>query len=153
MTLVSLKKILGLALALTSITTHAASFKLACNMRATYSYSTGAVENYAGKAIVEIEENPRGTIILIASEIEPVNELSITTLAREGLSVDNFSDDSKWEIINYSSRSTGKARTKLTIDRLTGLIVVSKYFSGNLGTTQTQASGDCESLNIKSKKF
>ncbi len=153
-----MKKLIFLLLILVSFNLQAEEFKLSCNIRLVTYYSVdGSSETHQYNEVFEITDYGKSKYIMPSS----VNFRSVSTSNRSKnhpntLSIDDFSDLSKWDItVNTKSKIEGKVDvTSIRIDRNVGKIWYSADFNTPSGNTILETGvGDCEKVDVSKKKF
>jgi hypothetical protein len=103
--------------------------------------------------VFTITEYPSKKFIIPTSD----NFSSVSTVVfPDVLSINDFSDSSKWDIsVNQKGIVEGSViNTSIRIDRNTGQIWYSRTFPAENGITISEDGiGNCEKINMKKKKF
>ena len=158
--LARMKKVLFLSLVVGSLSCNSASafeLKLQCNYSAKALHSNGTVETEAGSAIVDITEVGHDLFIMVEHAGMDMSERSVSTAARAGKSINNFSDKNRWDLTNTQVFSDGriiKRTQRISVDRNTGGLGVSSVTSFRSGNhIEFNASGNCVKVNNQNRKF
>jgi len=130
-----------------------AEINLICDVKSTYTYSTGTVEKGFGNALIEVSDKPSFKSIFITSDDEVANNLSV--LARQDGSTQSidYSTSAKWDIENIAKRVDGSSRTRIVIDRTTGILIANRDFETNGRVNRSNVSGVCRKNDASTKKF
>ena len=131
----------------------AVEINLICDVKSTYTYSSGTVEKGFGNALLEVSDKRSFKSIFITSDDEVANNLSV--LSRQDgstQSIDN-STSAKWDIENSAKRVDGSSRTRIVIDRTTGILIANRDFETNGRVNRSNVSGVCRKNDASTKKF
>jgi hypothetical protein len=132
----------------------AEEIKLSCDIKfVSRNIPSGETNEFTKKLIYEITERQDGTIFLLSHSYGFAP--SVTTVKTAGnISIDNYSNESKWHIRNvFNSKLNSFSDNEVIIDRNTGLIHISKTFTTKLGLLETSGDGYCEKVNLTKKNF
>lgn len=127
--------------------------KLDCDVKSTYTYSSGSVERSVGKALIEVRESSTDTLIVVSSAIDMVNDLSVATFQAENRSIQNLSDSNKWHIKTTITRADRVSVTGILIDRNSGMLIIERTYNNNGRISTTQVSGTCSKIDTTRRKF
>jgi hypothetical protein len=132
---------------------------LECKIQSTQTYSTGHVERDNGFALVEIREQEHTVLIQVSSGIQAVNNISVSNHSGETPTFSwiatNSGTDTKWEVTRKSTPKTTlgiKDDARITIDRVSGTLIITNHLERGTGWRTLIASGSCEKSS-EQKKF
>jgi hypothetical protein len=132
---------------------------LRCNVDSTQSYSTGTIKRAKGLAFVSVLERKDGLWINVASDIDGVNNISVTghSFEKNGVTTEsaNMSSPNTWDVYSHYRFSTtaSSADARIVIDRSTGALVINSSIDSprSGGWIVTGVIGTCE--KSMGKKF
>lgn len=147
-----MKKLILLFLLVSPTIGWSEELKLRCKINLITTYSWGEIEKEQFNEVFEIMDYGKQKIILSQSD----NFWSIDTTDKRShiLSIKDFSDSNKWDIIEELRTKNGDLNSiNIKIDRNIGTIWYSEVIEKNGKTTSRRGDGECEKVNMSKKKF
>ncbi len=122
--------------------------KLACKIDVVRTFISGDVERKRYNEIFEVLD--LGNYISIGPQTDDF--MGVVAGELVVLKFNNFSNSSKWDILNRSQDSRGKiSEVRITIDRNTGKLFYSETWDGR--AIVIKGNGTCEKIDQAKRKF
>jgi hypothetical protein len=147
-----MKLSISIIILLLTFSVNSNEIKLSCQSQFKGTVDTKIFENKSGVLIVEVSDNNRDLVILT----DGLYETSVSTYLRNGKEINNYSNLSKWDILNtYSPNDKFKQRsTRIMIDRNTGFISITQFANTYDGIfIENRLTGNCSKVDSTQRKF
>lgn len=143
---------------------NAIEIKLNCSSESSRLNVSGKVQNFSGDSIIEITDLGKIKFIFIKSDIDDLNNISISTVFKSDNKkfheVIDESDKNKWEIFNktITNKTSNEdvnsiSELSIRVDRNTGQFFLKRNYMINNFIETTNAKGNCEKIDTTKKKF
>lgn len=146
------KLLLALVLLLNLNILFAEEIKLSCDITASLIYPSGREESRKLNEIYIVTEIYDQISIIASSGLN--NFPSVSSYSKKSKVINNYSNESKWDISNEGVTKEGYVWTSsVHIDRHSGQIFTNTQMKRDGGTISDKGIGICEKINVTKKKF